>query len=226
MWSVIDRRSTHFQSRLHDGFIKNFLSCSRYHPDNQGLKIWGELDNKIHARGNEVCDSPCISELASKYQSEHPWTGPGWQWARKQSFCNPNSVSIWDTPHPSIQSHLEEPESHLLQDGTSRPSAWSPHYRSHGGSEERTSIPALKLWTPQLCWMSTHYHPAPNETGIDSINMWKIHKKHPSFILGKITLFRMAIVALLIIPYISSECGVVSSPFWMSSSEFRLSASD
>ena len=55
--------------------------------------------------------------MASKNQSKHPWAVPGRQCGRVHVFCDPKQVSIWDTPHPSLDPWLPGPDSPLLQEG-------------------------------------------------------------------------------------------------------------
>ena len=67
LWSHIWQRSTHFQPHSHEASRKNYLTCSRTHLEDQDLWIsWGggSLDSCLGDLGNEVCDSPCISELS------------------------------------------------------------------------------------------------------------------------------------------------------------------
>ena len=54
--------------------------------------------------------------LASEEISGQPWKGSGWQCARVHVFCHPKPVSLWDPTHPSLDSHLSRPDSHILQE--------------------------------------------------------------------------------------------------------------
>ena len=68
-------------------------------------------------------------------------------------FPSPNSTLYLGHSSYFYRSAFDRARTPLLQDRTSRFSTWSPPHRAHGGSEERPSIPSLKLWAPQVCWI-------------------------------------------------------------------------
>ena len=100
----LTKRWKYFQPCSHEISNKNELPCSRPHLEHQVFWMcWrdGNMDSCFWDLGKEVCDSSCLTELASEYQSKNPWAEPGWQWHGFQVFCHPKAVSIWDMTHPS-----------------------------------------------------------------------------------------------------------------------------
>ena len=102
-----------------------------------------DLDSCLGGLGNEVRDSPCLSELASEHWSENPWAGPGWQLARVQVFSKPKPVSIWDTPHPSLDPRLAGPESTLLQEENFKTLPLIPPTQGSQSIRRETLLPFL-----------------------------------------------------------------------------------
>lgn len=66
----------------------------------------GSLDLCLGDLRNGVSDSPCLSEFSTENQYEHPPAGSGWQWATAQVFSHLKTVSIWDTPPPSLDTQF------------------------------------------------------------------------------------------------------------------------
>ena len=117
--TYLTQRSTHFKAHSHEVSGKFLLICSRQKLDDQDLWMWWgsrSLDSRLWVLGNEICDSPCLRELTSKHWCQLPWARPGWQQVCVQIFCPPKAVSIWDTPHLSLDPQLAGPESPILQE--------------------------------------------------------------------------------------------------------------
>ena len=82
--------------------------------------LWGEqLDSFLGNLGNEVCDSSCLTELASENTCMNTLDlGLADNGARVQGFCDPKWVSILDIPHPSLEPRFAWTVSPLHQEGT------------------------------------------------------------------------------------------------------------
>lgn len=69
------------------------------------VKIW-TLEFGIW---DEVCDSPCLIELAPKHILLHSWSGSGSKFARAQVFSLQKSLCIWHTPSSFSRSYIGKP---------------------------------------------------------------------------------------------------------------------
>lgn len=164
-----DRSSITFPSADHIWTLR----ASRFGGEPPNLEA---LDLCFGNLGNKFCDSSCLTELAFKNSSEHPWQRPGWQRAHVQVFSHPNQ-SLFGTLLFLLWT-FDWQGQYSLHLNISPQGSWRIT------RETLISLHTILDTTDNLALELFHTLAvsAQSDRGLEIINLCKIHLKSPGFI--------------------------------------------